>query len=364
MNPELVEKITRMIVEKLESSQTNGLEQTGPAVTFWSQSKTSEEEGKTSHPARGSSNSAGESSHPARGSSNPARETSNPERAEKRAALDGKVKIWEHAKKENRHGMRKGERSYNSNSRLANRIAEIKEPFDGEELKRLKSKTPARIGVGRSGPRPRTNTLLKFRFDHAAAVDAVYGEVNKELLESLNLFTVNTRVTEKDTYIRRPDYGRKLSDEAIREISQKCKKSPTVQIIVSDGLSSKAIDENLEDVYLSFQQSLQSMGLETGTPFYIEKGRVAVMDDVGEILKPKVIVLLIGERPGLVSAESLSAYLCYEPRRGTIEADRMVISNIHRGGIPPVEAGAYLGTVIQKVLKYEASGVSLVNKEE
>ena len=91
---------------------------------------------------------------------------------------------------------------------------------------------------------------------------------------------------------------------------------------------------------------------------------VAVMDDVGELLKPKVVVLLIGERPGLVSAESLSAYLCYEPRKGTIEADRMVISNIHKGGIPPVEAGAFLGTVIQKILKYEASGVSLVNKEE
>ena len=87
------------------------------------------------------------------------------------------------------------------------------------------------------------------------------------------------------------------------------------------------------------------------------------MDEVGELLKPKVVVLLIGERPGLVSAESLSAYLCYEPRKVTIEADRMVISNIHKGGIPPAEAGAYLGTVIQKVIKYEASGVSLVKKE-
>ncbi|MFL6556912.1 MAG: ethanolamine ammonia-lyase subunit EutC, partial [Bacillus sp. (in: firmicutes)] len=232
------------------------------------------------------------------------------------------------------------------------------------ELDLLISKTPARIGVGRAGLRPKTDTWLKFRFDHAAAVDAVYGDVDPKILESLSLLKVNTKVTDKEVYVRRPDFGRKLSDEAKQLIDQKCKKSPTVQIIVSDGLSSKAVEENLEDVYLSLNQSLQSLGLDVGTPFFIEKGRVAAMDDVGEILKPKVIVYLIGERPGLVSAESLSAYLCYEPRHGTIEADRMVISNIHKGGIPPVEGGAYIGTIVQKILKYEASGVSLVQKEQ
>lgn len=243
-------------------------------------------------------------------------------------------------------------------------VVGIENPFDQEELESLISKTPARIGVGRAGLRPKTNTWLKFRYDHAAAVDAVYGDVNSALLESLSLFKVNTKVVDKEVYVRRPDFGRKLSDESKQLIMQKCKKAPTVQIIVSDGLSSKAIDENLEDVYLSLNQSLQGLRLDVGTPFFIEKGRVAAMDDVGDLLKPKVIVYLIGERPGLVSAESLSAYLCYEPRLGTIEADRMVVSNIHKGGIPPAEAGAYLGTVIQKILKYQASGVSLVQKEQ
>ncbi|MBO0999704.1 ethanolamine ammonia-lyase subunit EutC [Bacillus sp. SD075] len=232
-----------------------------------------------------------------------------------------------------------------------------------EDLDVLIAKTPARIGVGRSGTRPKTDSWLKFRFDHAAAVDAVYGEVSDILLKRLDLFKVKTKADDKEVYLRRPDYGRKLSDEAKRVIEDKCIKAPTVQIIISDGLSAKAIEENVEDVYLSFKQSLVVAGLDTGTPFYIEKGRVAVMDDIGEILGPKVIVLLIGERPGLVSAESLSAYICYKPRLGTIEAERMVISNIHKGGIPPVEAGAHLGTVIQKILKYQASGMSLVKKE-
>ncbi|WP_301109116.1 ethanolamine ammonia-lyase subunit EutC [Sporosarcina sp.] len=232
-----------------------------------------------------------------------------------------------------------------------------------DHLAEYRKKTPARVGVGRAGSRPKTDTWLKFRLDHAAAVDAVFGEVPDNVLEGLGLFQVQSKVMDKEEYIRRPDLGRKLSDEAKATIQERCKKSPVVQIVASNGLSAKAIEENLEDVYLSLEQSLNNLNIEMGTTFYVDKGRVAVMDDIGELLKPDVVVMLIGERPGLVSAESLSAYLCYQPRHGTIEADRMVISNIHKGGIPPVEAGAFLGTVIQKILKYGASGVTLVRKE-
>lgn len=227
----------------------------------------------------------------------------------------------------------------------------------------LRKKTPARIAVGRAGTRPKTNTWLQFRFDHAAAVDAVYGEVPKEILERLNFFQVNTRVLDKEEYIRRPDLGRRLSDDSKKVVLDKCRHSPQVQIVASNGLSAKALEENLEDVYLSLEQSLKNLNVEMGTTFYVDKGRVALMDEIGELLQPEIVIILIGERPGLLSAESLSAYICYKPRIGTIEADRMVVSNIHKGGIPSVEAGAYLGSLIQKILKYEASGVSLVRKE-
>lgn len=239
----------------------------------------------------------------------------------------------------------------------------VDQPQHADALVALRASTPARIGVGRAGPRPKTETWLRFRLDHAAAVDAVYGEVLPELLEKHNLFTVKTMARSKDEYIRRPDLGRRLSEEAKRVLRERCLFQPQVQIIVSDGLSAEAVIKNFEDTYLSLVQSLQQLGLKQGTPFFIERGRVAVMDDVGEVLQPEVVVLLIGERPGLVSAESLSAYLCYKPRRGTVEADRMVVSNIHKGGIPPVEAGAYLGQVVQKILTYQASGVALVQKE-
>jgi ethanolamine ammonia-lyase small subunit len=358
LNQELVEKVTRLIVEKLQDSKLNettdtSSSQSRPKVKFWNHAETHHRNVAPPH-----------------WGSDPQQVNAVTYHSETANQAEGKtVTFWDHKKSsvKNEAGSKSCStvKPTGGKQEPGRSLQEgVENPFDGDELKHLKEKTPARIGVGRAGTRPKTSTLLKFRYDHAAAVDAVYGEVNQDLLKELDLFTVNTRVQDKDVYIRRPDYGRRLSNEAIQEVQQKCKKSPTVQIIVSDGLSSKAIDENLEDVYLSLQQSLKTMGLETGTPFYIEKGRVAVMDDVGEILKPKVIVLLIGERPGLVSAESMSAYLCYEPRKGTIEADRMVISNIHKGGIPPVEAGAYLGTVIQKILKYEASGVALVQKEE
>jgi len=320
MNPELVEQITKLVYEKLQSQTEVIVElQHDGEVKFWNHTTNREPQFSVS----------------------PGREV------RKQAVETNQIPIVESDEISERTGEAVG----------------IENPFNKEELDELISQTPARIGVGRAGLRPKTHTWLKFRYDHAAAVDAVYGDVNPALLNRLALFKVNTKVVDKEVYVRRPDFGRKLSDEAKQLITQKCKKAPTVQIIVSDGLSSKAVEENLEDVYLSLNQSLQSLGLDSGTPFFIEKGRVAAMDDVGELLKPKVIVYLIGERPGLVSAESLSAYLCYEPRLGTIEADRMVISNIHKGGIPPVEAGAYIGTVIQKILKYQASGVSLVQKE-
>ncbi|MFZ7946275.1 ethanolamine ammonia-lyase subunit EutC [Neobacillus sp. 19] len=341
MNPELIEKVTKMIVEKLqtqtisESQKPSGMISPSAKVKFWDHTENSEAKRNFVRASDDSREKVEEQQEQGRIEFKKYADSRSPEQ------LDSPVRREE----------------------PTSQVSGIPHPFNPEELKELMSKTPARIGVGRAGLRPKTDTWLKFRFDHAAAVDAVYGEVNEELLKRLDLFKVSTKVSDKEVYIRRPDLGRKLSDEAKQSISQRCRKAPTVQIIISDGLSSSAVEENVEDVYLSLQQSLGSLGLDTGTPFYIEKGRVAVMDDVGELLQPKVVILLIGERPGLVSAESMSAYLCFKPRIGTIEADRMVISNIHKGGIPPVEAGAYLGTVIQKILKYEASGVSLVQKE-
>lgn len=229
-----------------------------------------------------------------------------------------------------------------------------------QAIDRLKEYTPARIGVGRTGTRPLTKDFLSFRIDHAAAVDSVYGEVSPELLKSLQLFSVDTCFETKERYLTRPDQGRILSEEGRRILVGRCIKQPQVQVVISDGLSANAIEENMIDVYPALMDSLEAHGLTAGTPFFVKGGRVGCMDAIGELLQPDVFVLLIGERPGLVCAHSLSAYMCYRPRAGTKESDRMVISNIHRRGTPPIEAAAHIGTVLGKMIEQKTSGVGLV----
>ncbi|RNB90730.1 ethanolamine ammonia-lyase subunit EutC [Brevibacillus fluminis] len=239
------------------------------------------------------------------------------------------------------------------------RVANIPEPRWKEGLEELLASTPGRIGVWRTGTRPLTKTMLQLRVDHAAAVDAVYGEVSEGLLQEFRLFSVETTHENTETYLKRPDLGRIITEQGVSLIKERCKMKPQVQVVVSDGLSASAVEANLRDVYPALLDSLASYGLSVGTPFFVKGGRVACMDHIGEILQPDVFVLLIGERPGLVTANSMSAYMCYRPRRGTVESDRTVISNIHRGGTSPVEAGAHIGTVLKKMLEQQASGVKL-----
>ncbi|WP_409346860.1 ethanolamine ammonia-lyase subunit EutC [Paenibacillus sp. MBLB4367] len=235
----------------------------------------------------------------------------------------------------------------------------VPKPIWPEGMDELLSSTPSRIGVWRAGTRPLTKEMLKFRCDHAAAVDSIYGEVNRKLLDEFGLFTVETCFENTEHYLKRPDKGRVLSEEGVSAVRQRCAQKPQVQIVVSDGLSANAIDANLRDVYPALRDSLEAYGLKSGTPFFVRGGRVACMDHIGEMLQPETLVLLIGERPGLVSSKSMSAYMCYRPRKGTVESDRTVISNIHHGGTPPVEAGAHIGTVLKKMLEQRTSGVNL-----
>jgi ethanolamine ammonia-lyase small subunit len=238
-------------------------------------------------------------------------------------------------------------------------VSHVQNPRWEDGVEELIASTPARIGVGRAGTRPLTREMLKFRCDHAAAIDSVYGTVSQTLLDEFALFTVDTFFENTDNYLRRPDMGRIVRDDGVERIRQSCQMKPQVQVVVSDGLSANAVDANLRDVYPSLLDSLNSYGLTAGTPFFVRGGRVAVMDHIGEIVQPEVLVLLIGERPGLVSSRSMSAYMCYRPRKGTVESDRTVISNIHQRGTPPLEAGAHIGTILKMMLEQKTSGVNL-----
>lgn len=235
----------------------------------------------------------------------------------------------------------------------------IANPMDEEMMNRMRQMTNARIGAGRSGPRLNTVTMLTLRANHATARDSVFSEVDPALLEEMNLFTVQTRCTDKNIYLTRPDLGRRLNEEGRAILEQKCKKHIQAQIYVSDGLSSKAVEANARDILPAIMNGLESFGISTGTPFFVRFGRVGVEDEISEVLDAEVVCVLLGERPGLSTAESMSAYLAYRAQIGMPESRRTVVSNIHRDGINAVEAGAYVAEIIRIMLEKKASGVDL-----
>jgi len=237
----------------------------------------------------------------------------------------------------------------------------VKNPKDASGVKALVESTTARIGVGRAGPRYNTASLLLFQGDHAVTQDALYRDVDQKLLDEFNLFTVQTKVTGgKQEYLLRPDLGRLLGDDAKRTITEKCQKNVNIQLVVGDGLSAAAVEANLRQIFPVIKQGTQTAGLTFGTPFFIKYARVGVMNDVGELIKPDVVILLIGERPGLGRAESMSAYMGYKPKYGDTDADRDVVCNIfENGGTNPLEGGAFVVQIAQKMRKNQASGVKL-----
>lgn len=232
---------------------------------------------------------------------------------------------------------------------------------DPEALRALMASTTARIGVGRAGPRYRTASLLLFQADHAVTQDALYRDVDPQLLADLGLFTVQTRVTGgKQEYLLRPDLGRQLDDESKRLIVERCVQAPNIQLVVGDGLSAAAVEANVREMFPIILQGAQAAGLSVGKPFFIKHCRVGVLNDIGALLNPDVVILLIGERPGLGRAESLSAYMAYRPKPGDTDADRDVVCNIfNNGGTNPLEAAAYTLQIAQKMMRHQASGVKL-----
>lgn len=235
----------------------------------------------------------------------------------------------------------------------------VKNPKDAEAYLDMKAKTPARLGIGRAGTRYKTETVLRFRADHAAAQDAVFSYVDEEFIKENNMFAVETLCKDKDEYLTRPDLGRKFSPETINSIKSKFCTNQKVLILVGDGLSSAAIEANLKDCVPAIKQGLKMYGIDSSEILFVKHCRVGAMDHLGEELGCEVICMLVGERPGLVTAESMSAYIAYKPYIGMAEAKRTVISNIHKGGTTAVEAGAHIAELIKTMLDKKASGIDL-----
>ncbi len=236
----------------------------------------------------------------------------------------------------------------------------VSDPVNASGLENLVASTTARIGVGRAGSRPPTATTLLFGSDHAVTQDAIFGTVPDALLEQFGLFSVQTRVSTRDEYLLRPDLGRLLSDDGRALVAQRCAKNPDVQIVVGDGLSAAAITNNLDKIYPVLERGFTSAGVSLGTPFFVRFCRVGVINDINDVIGAGVVVLLIGERPGLGVADAMSVYSGWRPTAGKTDAHRDVVCMItENGGTNPMEAGAFVVEHVRTVLKAQGSGVDL-----
>jgi ethanolamine ammonia-lyase small subunit len=233
----------------------------------------------------------------------------------------------------------------------------VDNPVDRDMIQQARSITPARIGIGHTGTRMKTKDYLDFRIDHAAAQDAVFRDVSDEFLKEMNLPILHSRSESMDDYLMNVDSGRRLAPESVKWAENNLQKNKQVQIVISDGLSSTGVEANIADILPALIQGLEVKNISVGQPVFIKRSRVWIQDEIAKITNCDVVISLIGERPGLATAKSISAYMIYRPGKDSVEADRTVISNIHDGGIPPVEAGAYLADLLADIIKHKASGV-------
>jgi len=238
-------------------------------------------------------------------------------------------------------------------------VINVPNPHNMEALKAMKRATPARIATWRAGPRYLTSTLLRFRADHAVAMDAVFTDVSEDWIKQNGLPAFKTECDSKDMFLTRPDLGKCFSSEEAARIKSHVGGNNRVVIYVADGLSTTAVTTNAMDTYKSICDGLSRHNIKPCAPFFVQYGRVGSQDAVSDVTGAEVVVVLIGERPGLLTAESMSAYMAYKATANMPEARRTVVSNIHKGGTPAVEAGSYISDIIKKMLDQKASGLDL-----
>ena len=238
---------------------------------------------------------------------------------------------------------------------------------DGEKslIEAIQQQTPARILTGCAGPAYRTPTWLELRRDHAAATDAVREEFDlarelpAALIEQHGLFAVQTLAHSKQEYLLRPDLGRRLGDPAREQLSRRSMAGADILFVIGDGLSSAAVRTQVPGLLPRLFAGAANRGWKCGQPFAVRYCRVGVLNDIGELLDPAVAVLLIGERPGLATAESLSAYLAFRPRLGHTDAQRNLISNIHARGVPAEFASQRILDLAQLLMERKTSGIAI-----
>jgi ethanolamine ammonia-lyase small subunit len=248
-----------------------------------------------------------------------------------------------------------------------NSVATGAVPSKTDIWRALSKFTPARIALGRAGGSWRTETLLDFRLSHARARDAVlksfqWEAIDEELRRSgFETFRLGTDAADRSFFLKRPDFGRRLSSASRQQLRENCGRwgKRDLAVLVSDGLSALAAETQIVPTVVSLLPILIGAGWTVFPVFIIPFARVKLQDEVGAILQARHTLMLLGERPGLGSADSLGAYFTYQPDSNKTDADRNCISNIRPNGLPPVQAAEKLARLLLESARLGVSGLAL-----
>ncbi|WP_166360500.1 ethanolamine ammonia-lyase subunit EutC [Pseudomonas akapageensis] len=238
---------------------------------------------------------------------------------------------------------------------------------------KLRRLTPARIALGHSGTSLPTSALLDFQFAHAQARDAVHLPFDHAgLIEQLNdcgrtSLLLHSAAPNRDTYLQRPDLGRRLAEDSARKLRDYASANPggvDLAIVIADGLSALAVHRHAVPFLMRLEEQAQMDGWSLSPVILVEQGRVAVADEIGQLLDARMVVILIGERPGLSSPDSLGLYFTYNPKVGLTDAYRNCISNIRLEGLSYGMAAYRLLYLMREACRRQLSGVNLKDEAE
>lgn len=246
--------------------------------------------------------------------------------------------------------------------------------------RKLRQFTDARIGLGRAGVSLPTHELLQFQLAHARAIDAVHCPLDVPKLQAdletagvvgkrEEVLTLASQAPDRATYLQRPDLGRLLSERSRKRLADAAPMghdAPDVAIVIVDGLSSRAVQDNAAPMVAELKAELEAARGEwrLAPLTLVEQGRVAIGDDIGALLRARAVLVFIGERPGLSSPDSLGAYLTWGPRPGRHDADRNCVSNIRPAGLSHANASQRLLYLIREAFRRQLSGVALKDRTE
>ena len=232
-------------------------------------------------------------------------------------------------------------------------------PFDAGELQRIKDVTPARLVQGRVGTRYLTDVSIHLRAEHAIALDAVHSAVPDDFAQKLGCLALKSQCQDHQEFLLFPNHGRRLDDQSKQRLEKEGPRNADVQVILGDGLSAWAILENGPALLPLLQQGLESAGFKTGKPLFVKYARIGVADEIGLLLGSKSTIILVGERPGLGTGDSLSAYTAFGPKLEQDNAEKDCISNVRPLGLPPEGAAAECVTLLKRTFAAGGGGVRL-----